>query len=111
MKVGEFIGKSGFEVATPAGNPEAELAGAYTSDLLSDAMAHCPPDSVLITVQNHRNTVAVCTLAGAPVIVVCHGREIPADMAEAAAKEKVAILKTDGGQFETSLKVAKILGL
>ena len=53
-------------------NPEAAITAAYTSDLLSDVMGHCGDESVLITIQNHLNAIAVCTLAGIEAIVLCH---------------------------------------
>ena len=40
------------------------MTGAYTSDLLSDVMAHADERDVLITIQSHKNTVAVATLVG-----------------------------------------------
>ena len=77
----------------------------YTSDLLSDVIAHAPEESVLITVQNHLNTVAVATLVGCRVILVCHHREIPEEMRTAAAKENVAVLRTRLNQYEASGRI------
>ncbi|MDR2849650.1 MAG: hypothetical protein LBW77_03795 [Verrucomicrobiota bacterium] len=92
-------------------DPHAEVTGAYTSDLLSDVMAHCPDGAVLVTVQNHTNTVAVCTLVGAPAVLVVHRRDIPDDMRAAAEREGVALLRTADNQFEASLKIGKALGV
>jgi len=86
-------------------NPLAEVTGGYTSDLLSDVMAHCPDGAVLVTVQNHKNTVAVCTLVGAPAILIVHNREIPEDMVEVARREGVALLRTRDDQFSASCKI------
>ena len=94
-------------VATPGG--EVAVHAAYASDLLSDVMGHAPPESVLITVQNHVNTIAVCTLANIRVVVVCHGRPIPEDMRKAAAAEGVGIISTDLSQFEASCAIGKAL--
>lgn len=110
MKITELAAKCGFETIVPAAE-DHDVSAAYASDLLSDVMANCPGDSVLVTVQNHKNTVAVCTLTGAVAIVICHGREVPADMSEAASAEKVAIFRSGMGQFEVSIAVAKALGL
>jgi len=92
-------------------NPACETAiiCGYTSDLLSDVMAHAPEGCVLITVQNHLNTVAVATLVGCRAILVCHHREVPADMQSAATRERVAILCTRLNQFEASGRVAGAL--
>ena len=38
---------------------DLEIQNGYTSDLLSDVMGNAPEDSVLITIQAHKNTIAV----------------------------------------------------
>ncbi|HRR33335.1 MAG TPA: hypothetical protein P5026_04510 [Kiritimatiellia bacterium] len=91
-------------------DPMAEVSGAYVSDLLSDVMAHCPDGAVLITVQNHTNSVAVCTLVGAPAIVIVHNRDIPEDMQAAAVREGIALLRTPDDQFHAALMIGKALG-
>jgi predicted transcriptional regulator len=110
MTLENLIGICGLEpVLVP--DPQAEVAGAYTSDLLSDVMAHCPDGAVLITVQNHTNTVAVCTLVGAPAILVAHRRDIPDEMRAVAEREGIALLRTADDQFAASLKVGKALSI
>lgn len=86
----------------------AEVSCAYAGDLLSDVMGHAGEDSVLITVQNHLNTIAVCTLAGIRVIVICHGRPVPPDMAEAAKREGVAIVVTSLSQYAAALALSDL---
>ena len=89
-------------------NPNASIGFAYASDLLSDVMGHCGDESALITIQNHLNTIAVCTLAGIEAIVVCHNRPIPPDMAEAAKREGVALVTTPLSQFAASVALAEL---
>lgn len=86
--------------------PDAGINYVYTSDLLSDVMGHCADESALITIQNHLNTIAVCTLVGVKAIVICHDRPIPDDMAQAAEREEVAIVTTPMSQFEASVALA-----
>jgi hypothetical protein len=88
--------------------PGATVNFAYASDLLSDVMGHCGDESVLITIQNHLNTIAVCTLAGIEIIVICHNRPVPDDMAEAARREEVAIVTTPMSQFEASVALSSL---
>lgn len=87
---------------------DAEISAAYTSDLLSDVMGHCGDESALITIQNHLNTIAVCTLVGVEAIVVCHDRPIPDDMKAAALREEVAIVTTKLSQFAASVALAEL---
>ena len=88
--------------------PNVEVSCAYAGDLLSDVMGHAGEDSVLITVQNHLNTIAVCTLAGIKVIVICHGRPVPPDMSEAAKREEVAIVVTQMSQYAAALALSEL---
>ena len=88
--------------------PDAVITSAYTSDLLSDVMGHCGEGAVLITIQNHLNTIAVCTLARLEAIVICHNRPVPDDMKSAAAREEVAIVTTPLSQFAASVALGEL---
>lgn len=88
---------------------DAEIEGGYTSDLLSDVMAHAKAKDVLITIQAHRNSIAVAGLVGASAIVICNGRPVPEDMIEAARDEGIALMRTDLNQYEVSGRLWKAL--
>lgn len=81
----------------------------YTSDLLSDVMGNAEEGSVLITIQAHKNTVAVATLAEIRAIILCNGRQAPDDMKKAAEDENIAIFQTDDNQFAASWKIKELL--
>jgi len=87
-----------------------EISSVYTSDLLSDVMAHCPDESILITVQNHANTIAVATLVGARAIVVVHNRPLPEDMQTIAEREGISLLSSQDDQFTLSCRIGALLG-
>ena len=106
MTIEEVAEKVGGKIVVA--KPGAEVNFAYASDLLSDVMGHCGDESVLITIQNHLNTIAVCTLAGIEIIVICHGRPVPDDMAAAAAREEVAIVTTPLSQFAASVALSSL---
>jgi len=88
---------------------DTELSGAYTSDLLSDVMANAKDGGALITIQAHKNTVAVATLVNISVIVICNSRPIPDDMVAAAKDEGIAIILTKENQYKVSGKLYAIL--
>jgi hypothetical protein len=85
------------------------LTGAYTSDLLSDVIANAKDGGALITIQAHKNTVAVATLVNITLIVVCNSRPVPEDMIEAARDEGIAIVRTGESQFTVSGRLYKLL--
>lgn len=91
--------------------PDREIKAGYTSDLLSDVMGNAPEKSVLITIQAHKNTVAVASLAGISAILLCNGRTAPEDMRTSAEAEGIGILATDKNQFTSSALIARRLGL
>jgi hypothetical protein len=88
---------------------DRDIGDAYTSDLLSDAMANAPEGGVLVTVQAHKNTVAVATLKDLAAIVVCNDRPIPDDMVDAARDEGIALFRTAENQFTVSGKLYREL--
>ena len=84
---------------------DIEVTGAYTSDLLSDVMAHAKDGGALITIQAHKNTVAVAGLVNISVIIICNSRPLPEDMLEAAKDESIAVIRTKENQFTASGKL------
>ena len=84
---------------------DTELSGAYTSDLLSDVIANAKDGGALITIQAHKNTVAVATLVNVSVIIICNSRPIPEDMLAAAKEEGIAVLLTKENQYRVSGKL------
>lgn len=81
---------------------DREVSDGYASDLLSDVMGNAEADGVLITVQAHKNAVAVASLVGLAAIVVCNSRPLPTDMIESARSEGVAVFRTPETAFEVS---------
>jgi hypothetical protein len=88
---------------------DVPLSGAYTSDLLSDVMANAKEGGALITIQAHKNTVAVATLVNVSLIIICNKRPIPEDMIEAARDEKIAVIRTGENQYTVSGKLWELL--
>lgn len=87
----------------------AEITSAYTSDLLSDVLANAEEDSVLITIQAHKNSIAVSSIAGCNAIIFCNSRPVDENTIEAAEEAEIALFQTDLNQFEASLVVGKML--
>lgn len=101
MLVSELSAQFGFESLQDSFE-DRELLDGYTSDLLSDVMAKATQDAVLITIQAHKNTVAVASLVGIRAIVLCNARPILDDMVEAAKAEGIALFRTERNQFQVS---------
>ncbi|MBP3450481.1 MAG: hypothetical protein J6K22_08480 [Spirochaetaceae bacterium] len=87
----------------------SEITEVYTSDLLSDIMGNAPENSVLVTIQAHKNTVAVATLKESKAIIICNNRPIPEDMIEAAKSEEISIFRTEMNQYQISGKLYSLI--
>lgn len=108
MKLSELITALGYEVVTRP-DEDRDVVSGYTSDLLSDVMGNAEEGSVFITIQAHRNSVAVAAQLDFPAIILCNSRPVAADMTEAAKSEGVALLRTADSQFVASYKVYSAL--
>jgi hypothetical protein len=104
MKLSEIANKLHLISSTPA-EIDPDVTCGYTSDLLSDVMGNAEEGSILITIQAHKNTVAVASLAGIYAILICNGRDIPPDMLDAAIKEGIGIVQTRDNQYISSYKI------
>lgn len=106
MTLKEVCEKVGGEIAVDV--EDAKVESVYVGDLLSDVMGHAGEDCALVTIQNHLNTIAVCTLVGCSVVVICHSRPVPPDMAEGAKREGVAIVVTGLSQYAAALALSSL---
>jgi len=108
MKISEVAAALGAEICQDKFD-DVDVSGAYTSDLLSDVIAYAKDGGALITIQAHKNTVAVATLVNISVIVICNSRPLPEDMLEAARDEGIAVIRTKENQFTVSGKLYNLL--
>ncbi len=88
---------------------EQPIKDIYCGDLLSDVMANALEESALCTIQGHKNTVAVASLLGLSVIILCNNRIPPADMVEAAASEEISIFSSSLNHYKTALELTPLL--
>ncbi|NPV39483.1 hypothetical protein BREVNS_1408 [Brevinematales bacterium NS] len=108
MTVTEIAKALGFEVVNTS-YADGEVTTGYTSDLLSDVMANAEEGSLLITIQAHKNTIAVATMVGASAILICNARQIPEDMIQAADSESLPLLRTPLNQYQASYRVHDLI--
>jgi serine kinase of HPr protein (carbohydrate metabolism regulator) len=108
VKISEVAAALGAEICQSEFE-DVEVQGAYTSDLLSDVMAHAKDGGAFITIQAHKNTVAVAALVNITVIIICNSRPLPDDMLEAAKEEGIAVIRTKENQYTVSGKLWELL--
>ena len=100
MKLQELINTLPLEVKTASSYLTKEVTGGYVSDLLSDVMANSKEGNIWITLQTHRNIVAVATLKDLSGIIVVNNRTPDPDTLEKAEEEGLPIMVSSLPAFE-----------
>ena len=88
---------------------DREIKGGYTSDLLSDVMGFAKEGQVWITLQTHKNVLAIASLKELAAILLVKGNLPEEDMLEQAIEEGIPVLGTDEQTFETTGKVYQLI--
>ena len=109
IQLGEMISEFGWEIFSGHERLEVAVTGAYASDLLSDVMGKSAAGEVWITMQTHRNIVAVAALKEHAAILVVNGGRPDAETLETAEREGVTILGTSESAFVTCGRLYKRL--
>lgn len=109
MKVNELAEKLGFDMVNRGADPECDVTGGYTSDLLSDVMGNIEEGMIWITLQVHRNIIAVASLKEVAAILLINGAELDGESLKQAEKEGVTVLSTPMPCFEASGRIYELL--
>jgi serine kinase of HPr protein (carbohydrate metabolism regulator) len=109
MTVKDLIEKMNLTVFCGEENVGNEIKGGYVSDLLSDVMGFAREGQVWITLQTHKNVLAIASLKELAAILLVKGNKPEEDMLEQAMDEGIPVLGTDAQTFETTGKVYQLI--
>jgi serine kinase of HPr protein (carbohydrate metabolism regulator) len=109
MTVSELAKKLNLKVFSGESGLDKEITGGYTSDLLSDVMGFAKEGCVWITLQKHRNIMAVASLKEISAIILVKGFEPEPDVTELSNSEGIPVLGSEMQAFELSGAVYNLL--
>jgi serine kinase of HPr protein (carbohydrate metabolism regulator) len=109
MKVKEIVEKLKLTVFTGEENLDKEVTGGYVSDLLSDVMGRSSEGEVWITLQTHKNVMAIASLKDLAAVILVNQFEPDIDMAEQAKIEQIPVLGTELSTFEITGQLYNLL--
>lgn len=109
MNITELVEKFSLKVYSGSEELDKQVSGGYTSDLLSDVMGNATEGSVWITMQTHRNIIAVASLKELAAILLVKNNLPDEDTLMFSIKEKIPLLGTKDDQFTISGKIYKYL--
>lgn len=85
------------------------IDGGYTSDLLSDVMGNAEMGQCWITLQTHKNIMAIASLKDIACIVLVKDLEPNQDTIEQSNEEGIPILSTSKEAFEITGEIFALL--
>ncbi|NLL28355.1 MAG: serine kinase [Bacteroidales bacterium] len=109
MKVKDIKESLGLTVLGAESSLNNDVSGAYMSDLLSDVMGNATEGQLWITLQNHKNVLAVAALKEMSGIIFIKGAKPDEDFIKLANEKNIALLYSDKPAFETAGKLYAIL--
>lgn len=90
---------------------EKEIGNLYSCDLLSWVLGHVhESNTVLLTVLNSMNAVAVASLLDMSAIVFCDGVVPTQDIIDKANEENITLFTSSQSTFDTAYAIKKIQG-
>jgi len=110
MKVTEIVHKLDLTVFSGHEGLGREVTGGYTSDLLSDVMGHSKAGDIWITIQTHRNVLAIASLRELAAVIITNGEKPGDDTLSQSNEDGVPVLGTSMTSFALSGKLYNLLG-
>ena len=109
MKVQELVDKLGLKVLSGANGLDREIDGCYISDLLSDVMGNAMEGNIWITLQTHKNVMAVASLKELACVILVKDLMPNAETIEQSNDDGLPVLQTSLPTFEIAGKVYNLL--
>lgn len=109
MKVQELVDKLGLKVLSGANGLNREIDGCYISDLLSDVMGNAMEGNIWITLQTHKNVMAVASLKELACIILVKDLVPNAETIEQSNDDDLPVLQTSLPTYEIAGLVYNLL--
>ena len=109
MTVKELVEKMNLTVFCGENNLETEIKGGYVSDLLSDVMGFAQEGNAWVTLQTHKNVIAIASLKELACVILVKGSQPDEDMLEQAREEDIPVLGTPEQTFETAGRLYQLI--
>lgn len=109
MTIAEVVDKLELKIHSGKNGLQREVSGAYISDLLSDVMGNADAGQIWVTLQTHKNVMAIASLKDLAGIILVSGNTPEADAAIQSNEEGIPILGTSLPTFEICGKLYELL--
>jgi len=87
---------------------DVEVTGAFASDLLSDVVGNTSAGNILLSVQVHKNIVAVASLVGLAAVIITSGRTPDQSVIDVARENELCLLSSEESTFMLAGKLYEL---
>jgi len=105
MTVAEVVKELNLNVLSGAQGLHKSVTGGYVSDLLSDVMGSANEGYIWVTLQTHKNVMAIASLKDLSAVILVKGLQPDADTIIHSEAEGIPVLGTSEKTFEITGKL------
>lgn len=105
MKLADLVTKLNWQVLAGEAFLDKEVTGAYVSDLLSDVIGFASSGQIWLTLQTHKNSIAVASLKDLAAILIVKKLQPDAETLAKAEEEEIPVISCDDDTFEAAGKL------
>ena len=109
MKVKDSVDALNLKVLSGAEGLDREVEGCYVSDLLSDVMGNADMGNIWVTLQTHKNVMAIASLKELAAVILVKGQSASEDTLNQSNEEGIPFLSTEEETFDTAGKIYQLL--
>lgn len=109
MKVSEIVYVLNLNVFSGNKGLDGEITGGYVCDLLSDVMGNAREGQVWITLQTHKNVIAIASLRDLAAVILVNGCKPDDDLAMQSNEEGIPVLGTNETAFDVAGKLYALI--
>lgn len=109
MTVQELVNALNLTVLSGENGLNREIEGCYVSDLLSDVMGNAEINNVWVTLQTHKNVMAIASLKELACVILVKGQSASEETLAQSNEEGIPFLSTTMQTFETAGKIYDLL--
>ena len=100
MNLRELVKRLNLKVFSCENLLEREFEGVYVCDLLSDVLGNAKPNQIWVTLQTHKNIVAIAQLKQLSAVILVKGLEPNETTVKKAEEEKIILLGSEKETFD-----------
>ncbi|MCF8380621.1 MAG: serine kinase [Bacteroidales bacterium] len=108
MNLAEIIKSLNLKIISGKLNPETKIKGVYVSDLLSDVMGNAKAGDLWITLQSHKNIIAVAELKDICAILIINGGQPDEETIKKSREDDILLLGTDESAFSMAGRIYEL---